>query len=226
MKLRILQIIFDTEIAAYEIPAFRGAVIKKVGQENSVLFHNHIDDTQYRYSYPLIQYKRIKRHPAIICIDQGVDEIHRFFEQSTWDLKIGDKIHNIKIHRLQVNQFAMNVWENKFHYRLYNWLALNQENYSIYRKTEGVANKIKFLEKKLTANILSFAKGIGWTIDKEIKLTIDTPPEVHTVTDKQNKQLAFNTEFSTNVFLPNYIGLGRRVSIGFGTLRNIEKTKR
>jgi len=33
--------------------------------------------------------------------------------------------------------------------------------------------------------------------------------------------LAFNIEFKTNVFLPNFIGLGKGVSIGFGTIKQI-----
>lgn len=39
-----------------EVPLFRGAVIAAVGQESSVLLHNH-EGNNYRYAYPLIQYK-------------------------------------------------------------------------------------------------------------------------------------------------------------------------
>lgn len=59
-KIRTLTIIFEGEIKSYEIPAFRGAVIDKVGQEN-IIFHNHLNDNEFIYKYPLIQYKQIKR---------------------------------------------------------------------------------------------------------------------------------------------------------------------
>ena len=54
-KLKFLRVQFDTEIAPYEIPAFRGAIASKVGRD-SVLYHNHLDDKTFRYGYPLIQY--------------------------------------------------------------------------------------------------------------------------------------------------------------------------
>ena len=38
-KLKTLVIHFDNPIAIWEVPAFRGAIIEKVGQENSMLFH-------------------------------------------------------------------------------------------------------------------------------------------------------------------------------------------
>jgi len=67
-KIRILTVIFDTEIKGYEIPAFRGAVVDKVGLEN-IIFHNHLSGNTFLYKYPLIQYKVIRNNPAIQCID-------------------------------------------------------------------------------------------------------------------------------------------------------------
>ena len=54
-NIRILHVIFDSNIMPYEVPAFRGAIIKKVGQEN-ILFHNHLNGNGFLYKYPLIQY--------------------------------------------------------------------------------------------------------------------------------------------------------------------------
>ena len=79
-KIRLLSITFDTEIKPYEIPAFRGAIIEKAGRE-SILFHNHLNEGAYLYKYPLIQYKMIGSKPCIMCIEHGVDEIHKFFEK-------------------------------------------------------------------------------------------------------------------------------------------------
>lgn len=73
-KIRYLTVRFDVEIQPYEIPAFRGAIIEKTGAEY-VNFHHHLADGQFLYRYPVIQYKRIGRNPAIICIDEGTDDI-------------------------------------------------------------------------------------------------------------------------------------------------------
>ena len=216
-KIRILQVSFDTEIKAYEIPAFRGAVIEKAGKEH-ILFHNHTENG-FRYKYPLIQYKRIAGKPAVICIEKGVDEIHHFFENKDWSVQISGEKKELKIKRLNVNQFTMQVWDKRFNYSLINWLALNSLNYKKYQELEGLIEKTQFLENLLTANILSFAKGIDWTIEKDISVKIKDVTGTRILPYKKQKMQVYDIEFSINIFLPNFIGLGKGVSVGFGSVK-------
>lgn len=218
-KIKVLTVIFDNEFKSFEIPALRGAIVEKVGKEN-ILFHNHLKNG-FLYKYPLIQYKSISGRPAIMCIEYGVDEIHKYFEQKDWSVFIGEKHLTMKIDKLNLNQFTMQVWDKMFQYRIRNWIALNQSNVEKYNNLESLKEKISFLEKTLTANIISFAKGIQWDVDKQIKLNIKGMEEPRPVSLKGKKLLGFNLEFSTNVFLPNYIGLGKSVSKGYGVVRNI-----
>lgn len=220
-KIRVLTIVFDTEIAGHEIPAFRGAVIDKVGKEN-LLFHNHLNNNQFIYKYPLIQYKMLDRKPAIMCIDFGVDEIHKFFEKRDWSLKISDRWLNMKIDKLHMNQFVMQVWDKKFSYSIFNWIALNQENFKKYHTLPTMTEKIEMLERTLKANILSFAKGIEWTVDKEIKLSIRDIRRNRAAKVKGKLLEGFDLDFSTNVFLPNFIGLGKSVSLGYGVVKELK----
>lgn len=214
-KIKLLTVTFDTEIRDFEIPAFRGAVVDKVGRDN-ILFHNHLDDDKLLYKYPLIQYKTINRKPAIQCIDLGVHEIHKFFEKNSWDLIISDRKLEMKILRLDMNQFTMQVWDKLFNYSIRNWIALNKQNYETYLTLDGLAEKVALLEKILTANILAFAKGINWTVDKPIIVKIKTLSETRDVKLKGRTVLGFNVMFASNVFIPKYIGLGKSVSLGFG----------
>ncbi len=225
MKIRVLNINFDTEIAAYEVPAFRGAVIYKVGKESTLLFHNHLDNNKYLYEYPRIQYKRIGGRPAIVCVEKGVDEIHHFFEAANWNLRIGEKLYEMKISHLNIHQFVLNVWDRNFRYHIGHWLALNQENYLKFKELEGIGEQIAFLETILKANILSFAKSLNWIIERPVELSIISQPKQQIVKNKQRKLLSFSLDFKTNVFIPNYIGLGKSVSIGFGVVREIKETK-
>ncbi|MFW5721489.1 MAG: CRISPR-associated endonuclease Cas6 [Bacteroidota bacterium] len=39
------------------------------------------------------------------------------------------------------------------------------------------------------------------------------------ITYKDVKHQTFDVSFKTNIFLPEYIGLGKGVSIGFGTVK-------
>jgi len=221
-KIRLLCITFDTEIKSYEIPAFRSAIIEKSGREN-VLFHNHLGNTNYLYKYPLIQYKQISKKPAIVCIEQGVDEIHKFFENKTWDINISDRWITMKIDQLNMNSFTMQVWDKMFEYSILNWIALNQENYKKYITIEGAVERMQFLENTLKANILSFAKGIEWNIEKQIELKILEIEKINKVKIKEQHIIGFNLKFKTNIFLPNFIGLGKSVSLGYGVIKAIKK---
>lgn len=220
MKIRVLRVEFDEVLMPYEISEFRGAFIEKVGRTNT-LFNNHLDDTKYKYGYPLIQYKSIGNRPTLMCIEDGVDEVHHFFNQKNWDLKINDRILKLSLYNLHLKQFNVQVWENLFEYRLRKWLPLNQQNYQEYKKLEGLAEKSTFLERILVGNILSFAKGIKWTVDKQITVKITAIHQTQLISVKDTRREAFDLAFKTNVFLPDYIGLGKNVTRGFGMVKSI-----
>lgn len=218
--LKLLRVHFDVEIAPYEVPAFRGAIIDKVGVEND-LFHNHInkgDHKGYAYRYPRIQYKRIGKQPVILCIGEGVEQIHKFFEQKDWSIYIGKDLLEMRIANLSLHQFDMQLSDRMNDYSIRNWVALNQKSFAQYQQLEGVVEKIAFLEKKLIGNILSFAKGIDWRIEETIQLKITDLPQSYFVSYKKQKLQTFDLGFKTNVFLPKYIGLGAKTSVGMGTV--------
>lgn len=217
-KLRILQVEFDTELKRYELPAFRAAVSTKAGHEH-VLFHNHIGGTEYRHRYPLIQYKSIAGRAVITCLEDGIEEIHHFFNKPNWNIVIGEEEKRLTIQKLNINQFTMQVWDSRFTYSIQNWLALNAENYKGYQGTESLAQRIRMLEQLLTANILSFAKGIDWYIENAIQLSITRIDAEKIIKHKGVGLTAFNLIFTTNVFLPNYVGLGKGAGFGFGTVK-------
>lgn len=223
-KIRILDISFENEIMPWEVPAFRGAVIEVAGRKN-VLFHNHLGK-DYRFSYPLIQYKRINKKPHLICIEDGVDEAHNFFENKQEGLMLGQRNYELVVENLRLNKFTLQVWDKMFDYSLLEWLPLNQENYRKYDSLQTMTEKIEMLKSILVGNIISFAKGVGWTIDKEIKLDITNIVGIRKQKVKEVFRDLFTVEFSTNVFLPANIGLGKNSSLGFGTVREKRNSNR
>lgn len=76
-NIRILTLKFRNQLRPDEIKWFRGAFIHASNKDN-VLFHNHTEKN-YRYAYPLIQYKLIHRCVAILCVKEGVEAIGHFF---------------------------------------------------------------------------------------------------------------------------------------------------
>ena len=221
-KIRYLRIQFDAEIAAYEVPAFRGAVIAKAGPEH-ILFHNHLNEREYLYGYPVIQYKRIGRNPALVCVDYGVDEVHHLFANQDLEVRVGERPVTLTVRNLQMDQYTLQVWQKTFDYRLYNWLALNQDNHRAYQDLPDELSRIAYLENILKANILSFAKGMKWNVDRTIQLRIDEIMRSKLVPYKKQRLQAFDIRFRTNVFLPDYLGLGKGVSMGYGTVTRVRQ---
>ncbi|MCF8245163.1 MAG: hypothetical protein K9J37_05055 [Saprospiraceae bacterium] len=238
-KLRLLSVSFDTSIKPWELKKFRGAVAAKVGIENE-WFHNHDNSEQfdsstvgsrqsdpakprYHHRYPLIQYK-IDTHqgqmrPMLLCLDDCIEEAHHFFSQSDWSLRIGDRTHDMRIARLHVDQINLNVWEQPLPYRLHKWRALSSDNFKEWQKMDGIVERIAFLENILAAHILSFARGVEWTLDKHFEVKITNLLKEEWVSFKDIKVLAFTIEFKANISMPDYIGLGQGSGEGFGVVR-------
>lgn len=224
-KIKMIQVSFEEPLKSNELPYFRAAVIEKAGREH-ILFHNHLDDNKHLYKYPRIQYKLIHKKPAIISIEDGTDELQHFFLKPSWDLMIKDKIYPVKVSKLFVKQYTLQVWNTLFRYYLKRWSGLNQKNYQIYQNIPEETEKIKFLEKILIGNILSMAKSLDWQIDKEIQLKIVDLKKKYISEYKNTKILCFDLVFDCNVSLPPYIGLGKHASTGFGIVRRINNDKK
>ena len=218
-KIKLLIVVFNLDITRRGIPAFRGAIINKVGREN-VLFHNHLNQN-FRYGYPLIQYKVLKSNPTIVCINGGTEEIHRFFEHTNWDINLNGKTIDTEIKHLSFDYFNCRFSERLVEYRIENWFALNEINFKKFMQLDNNSEQIKFLERIITGNILSFAKGVRWTINQKIDITISRLSKHHSFSFKDHKMVGFDLNFITNIILPDLIGLGKSVSRGFGIIRKV-----
>lgn len=214
---------FSNNLKLGELERFRGAVIESI-DDKDVLFHNHISDN-YRYSYPLIQYKCLNGKASILCIEEGTEVVGKLLSKLNEELRIGDRYEKLEIERINANQHLVQIWKHEFHYCIKRWLPLNQLNYDEYIKLSNDKSKDTFLEKILTANILSFAKGVNLFFDKRIETNLKARREVGIIPYKGVKIMAFDVYFITNVSLPQYIGLGKGVSINYGTLSKYYKPK-
>lgn len=223
-KVRVLLVKFNQSLRASEVSAFRGAVIEKVGREPDV-FHNHQINGKTINRYPLIQYKVIDGKAGFFCVDKGVDEIHHFFTQKNWTLKIADRKVDLAIDKLDLNNIVFQVWNKPFHYRLHKWLALNAENHRKFDTLTSDAEKKDFLTAILKGNILSMAKGIGWTVDKQVEVTQLEVENARKYKFKNVPLIGFEIKFQCNVYLPSYIGIGKGASHGFGMVKQYRPEK-
>ena len=208
---------FDNEIEFQAISFFRGAVIASL-EEKNILFHNH-DEDKLRYSYPLIQYKRIHKKAAVMGIGKGIEVISQLLNVRDFNYQIGNEQVEMRVESVNAYDNEILLTENaNCHYRLHNWLPLNSENYKQYQETESIVERVQILERVLVGNILSLLKGVGIYLEERLNLVITNIKEQHPIIYKDVKLIGFDIEFKANIQLPQYIGIGKNSSVGCGVL--------
>ena len=216
--IRTLTVVFDTKIHSKEIPLFRGAILKRLGEKANVLYHNHIGDSSYRYSYPLIQYKRLRGNAAIVCVEEGADVIGQYLLESTDTVTLGEREVRLTTGKLFPARILMQTWQSSFSYHICRWLPLNTKNYHLYRMMDDENERKMLLESILKGNLLSMLKGLGIYLEDELLVRITNLEPPYVVYNKGVGIMAFNADFTSNLSIPNNIGIGKNASIGFGVV--------
>lgn len=208
------------QVSSDDIPSFRGAIIHAMDKK-PLLFHNH-DKDGLRYAYPLIQYKRIAGKAALVCINQGTNDVNELLESNPVSLRLKNHKIDFKIENITSTAHLVKIEDIMTMYRLKGWIPLNSSNYSKFKEMESMVEKIHFLEKMLVGNILSFAKGVGLRFSQDVKCTIMDISSSYQSKVKGVSMQCFDLLFKTNVSLPDYIGIGKHASINYGVVTHSE----
>ncbi len=178
-------------------------------------FHHHSDNS---YHYPLIQYKRIGKKLAVIGIGEFSDVVFEKISNLDHITTLDQKIPLINI-ELQNNIYYPKQVTSKYKFTS-PWIALNKENYVKYSVLAKKDQK-RFLEKILVGNILSMLKGIKIFLDYPIIVKINSYKSI-TTTAHQNKFAGFFCEWDSSISIPEYCGLGKSISKGFGVVSSLK----
>ncbi len=225
VNIRYLEVVFDTQIQQWEIPAFRGAIANMVGWENED-FHNHQQNGGVKYAYPKIQYKEKGGFPSMVCIGDTVDQMYMVFTGPKHKIKFSGKNHRLDVKELRLNSFEVKISKYPIRYKIKRWLPLNQHNFKKYDALESIEEKTKMLQGILIGNLLSFFKGINLWVEERIQLEIIKIQKIQPAKFKKQTVLAFDILVNVNVFLPDHIGLGKGVSVGFGGVEQIRRNRK
>jgi hypothetical protein len=196
---------------AHKLRGYFGNLFK----EHSPLLHNHYEDGSSRYAYPLVQYKVIDRIPVLIGFQEGADLLVSLFLKIR-ELNIEGQHLQVMAKNIQQKQCKLTVNEQLYNYTFKTlWMALNQENFRKYQLLDE-AERVSFLNHQLQNNILSFYKGLSFRTSERI-MVITRLEEKQTLFKNQS-MLAFTGQFTSNAYLPEWAGIGKAVSRGFGTV--------
>lgn len=219
MNLRIMKIIFgDIDLSARDTPKLRGAIAGKFPQ--FTLLHHHLEAGRLLYQYPRIQYKVINGSPMIIGIQEGIGTLEEIYGG------IGEV--NLSLHRpslrselkIELAEETFGEADDLFEYIFTTpWMALNQKNHSQYLEVarEG---KERLLKSILVGNILSLSKSIGYEVKSHIFTSLRLSEMASNF--KDNRMLSFRGKFLVNFRIPDYLGLGKSVARGFGSVAHVD----
>ena len=210
----------NVNLRASQIHKFRGFIGNFF--KNHDLIHNHdLKTGKPIYRYPLIQFKLIDDMPAIIAItDRAVSIFSEIFMKLD-KIIIEDTVIPVFEKNLKIEEVEFGYSDEIFMYEFVSpWIGLNQKNFIKYNNA-GREEKNEMLKRVMTGNILSMAKYLDCWLLKNQKIKIDIKLKETKVNLKGKSMTAFNGIFKTNFCLPDYLGLGKSVSRGFGSVRRV-----
>jgi hypothetical protein len=181
------------------------------------LLHHHLK--RPILTYPRIQYKVIGGTPSILGIADGAAVLKDISDEIT-ELVFTTGRYSVTSRVIHDHMIPISRVNDPIQYRfLTPWLALNQENY---RKFGGISDwkeRKQFLNRILTGNLLSMAKGLGVVIEHELVVTSHL--EKVPARFKGVELTGFTGSFRVNLQVPEFFGIGKGVSQGFGTIRRV-----
>lgn len=220
MKIHTTHLILKTnKKVKQETSKFRGYIGREF-QEYPIL-HNHYGEGKFLYSYPQVQYQVIDGQATILGIEEGAEILKEIYPKIK-ELRLGDSYYKVEEHLIVDKEYDVNTTNKELQYKFVSpWLALNTQNFQKYNKTTDWKERKVMLNKILVGNILSMSKGLGIIVNRRIHVKSNLK---HCSTEyKAVKMLGFTGEFRVNFKIPDFMGFGKGVSQGFGTVVQINE---
>lgn len=213
MKIKYTRVQYlDINLKLADSPKLRGYFGQKY--RDNIIMHNHNGD-KFIYSYPLVQYKVIDHAPTLIGLGDGA-ELLLNVGVCEHELDIGGIKHEIGCAKIDTRTEEVGISDTITKYKFETpWLPLNQYNTPKYIAADIIEREEK-LKGILINNLIALSKAVHYQVPSKIRVSLN----VHKVDArfKNNDMLGFVGSFNCNFTLPDYIGLGRAVSHGFGTI--------
>lgn len=186
------------------------------------LFHNHYPDGKsiYRSKGAAFQFKVINNEVFILALGEGADFAQSFQWPSIIEMPLGSNQTVVKLKLLSrtKKQSAFQKSKSKCYRNVSPYIALNQKNQREYLFSTEI-EKRKTIEKGLLNHVLTAAKWCGVTVAHRIEVNLIQMREGRPIKIKDNlKFVPFDVMFECNTEVPDFIGIGKFVSRGYGTV--------
>ncbi len=168
------------------------------------------------YFYPRLQYKIVRGSPMIAAVNEGCDLLWGLYKQLD-EVSQAQTEWQITEKRMIDRKAPFGLVSEFIKYRfLTPWLALPEENFKKYLRLDDSARE-RMLAKILEGHIRSVSESLHYDITDEIRIRLKIKPDY--IFQRDIHVAGLFGSFLVNFEIPNFLGLGKSVSRGFGTIK-------
>lgn len=180
------------------------------------IFHNHYGN-RCMFTDSRVHYMVVGRVGYILGIEEGAEAIKMLSDIS--ELHLENSIYKVRPTFCDKEEIIIPTKEFIQYDLVSYWLPYNSENYEIFKTLKDRTEKKFFVNNMLRNNIISMCKGYGLDVDKR-KHTIYVHSRLkESMSFYKVPRTSYIGEFRTNMILPDFFGLGEKVSAGFGVIK-------
>lgn len=185
--------------------------------EDEVVRHSYDTDGKPIFEYPRIQFKVIDATAVLLGLGEGAELLQRLWPEMD-ETELGGEQLGVREAYFETRQDEITACSEPVEYRFVTpWLALNERNFRSYTGSRNTAFRKDELSRILVGNCLGLAKSLGIKFSERIDAECRQLTSIKTSV-KGRGMIAFVGKFKVNLKLPEYLGLGKAVSRGFGAV--------
>lgn len=176
------------------------------------------DEKRRLYFYPRLQYKIIRGGPIILAINEGCEMLWDLYDrldelsESQVDWKITEK-------RLIEKKVPFGIGREQYKYRfLTPWLSLSEDSFKKYLLLDEESRQ-RMAIKHLDSHLRSISESLQYTFDGDLR--IKTNIKANYIFQRDIHVAGLFGSFIANFEVPSFMGIGKSVSRGFGTVKQV-----
>lgn len=199
----------------------KGAIMKQYPNEKFTSFIS--GEFRGVFLYPRVQVKVLRNQLCIFAVNEGVEPTKALLDKmKTLDINgIAYEFINVNVDEA-FNLFEVVPNQYKKYKFITPWVALNEKQTKQYDRL-FYSEKRVFLNDMLVKNLTFICTNLGRIPKEEIQVRFRASSLTPKIVDYSNNG-SFKGFFTTNVCLPNYIGIGNGIAKGLGTTIELPQT--
>ena len=198
-----------------DIPRLRAFLARQFPQYSEL--HNHLKNGGFRFVYPDIQFKFINSRPMLVGYGRGLQILKEVFQKVSY-FELNHRKIEVPEKSIQIVESTIGESKEIFKYQFISpWMALNQRNFQEFQQLDSVERKVK-LNRILWGNLRALAHGFDYWIPDPEKVNVDGHFDMAPGKFKGNSMLMFKGFFTVNFHIPDYLGFGKQLARGYGTV--------